>query len=622
MELLNEARSDPAAEAARLGMGLNDGLPAGTIGPEPVQPLAFDADLYEAASGHVRWMLANDVFSHTGAGGTNSNARMVAAGYALQGTWATGENLAWFGTTGTLDDAREEEFVRSMHDNLMRSPGHRENIMDPRYREVGIAEETGVFVAEGTPYNTAMTAYNFGLSGTTRFLTGVVFDDADGDGAYGIGEGRGGVAVTLDPGSGAVTTSAGGYSLAVGSGAVTVSFSGGGLSGERSLRLELPGTNVKLDLMDGDNAGDTVRTSSGVTLLEGLTDVVHIGAYGGSSAGNDDDNLMTGGTGQDAFAGLGGNDTLLGGAGDDTLTGGAGDDLLRGGAGEDEARFMGARAEYGFAVADGGIRVSGEGTDFVADDVERLVFEDAVLSFAAARAAAETGGTQSGTESDDTPLGPRDGTPGDDLIAGTDAPDEIIGTAGDDTIEGGDGIDTVIHEGTGAAWQPSRLSDGATALAGPSGTDTLRDVERVLLDDGAWVLDLDGAAVGDVYRLYAAGLGRTPDEGGLLHWYDRVESGALDLETLAGMFVASDEFAVLYGAAPTDPEFVNALYGNTLLRAADDEGLQHWVPRLESGEISRPELLLRFSESDENLALTAPLLDGGVWVSDPLDFSA
>ncbi|MEL6575389.1 MAG: CAP domain-containing protein, partial [Pseudomonadota bacterium] len=565
MELLNEARSDPAAEAARLDMGLNDGLPAGTIGPAPVQPLAFNHDLYEAAAGHVSWMLANNVFSHTGAGGTNSNARMVAAGYALNGTWATGENLAWIGTTGTLDDAREEEFVRSMHDNLMRSPGHRENIMDPRYREVGIAEERGVFTADGTPYNAAMTAYNFGLSGTTRFLTGVVFDDGDGDGAYGIGEGRGGVTVALDSGGEAVTTSAGGYSLAIGSGSVAVSFSGGGLSGERRLQLTLPGTNVKLDLVDVDAPGDTVRTSSGVTLLQGLTGIVHIGAYGGSSTGNGDDNRMTGGTGRDAFSGLAGNDTLLGGAGDDTLSGGAGDDLLRGGAGEDEARFAGERAAFGFAVADGGLRVSGEGTDFVADDVELLIFEDGVLSFAAARAEAEAGGTQSGTRSDETPLGPRDGTPEDDLIAGTEAADEIHGTAGNDTIDGGGGIDTVVHEGAGAAWQPTRLSDGSVALAGPNGTDTLRDVERVLLDDGAWVLDLDGAAVGDVYRLYAAGLGRTPDEAGLLHWYGRVESGGLALERLAGMFVESDEFAELYGDALTDPQFVNALYGNTLL---------------------------------------------------------
>ncbi|MEO1274410.1 MAG: hypothetical protein AAFV96_03145, partial [Pseudomonadota bacterium] len=65
--------------------------------------------------------------------------------------------------------------------------------------------------------------------------------------------------------------------LAIGSGSVAVSFSGGGLSGERRLQLTLPGTNVKLDLVDVDAPGDTVRTSSGVTLLQGLTGIVHIG---------------------------------------------------------------------------------------------------------------------------------------------------------------------------------------------------------------------------------------------------------------------------------------------------------------------------------------------------------
>ena len=49
LELVNEARADPLAEAARLGIDLNEGLAAGRIGAEPKPPLAFHPQLIEAA---------------------------------------------------------------------------------------------------------------------------------------------------------------------------------------------------------------------------------------------------------------------------------------------------------------------------------------------------------------------------------------------------------------------------------------------------------------------------------------------------------------------------------------------------------------------------------------------
>ena len=40
LELINRARSDPGAEAARLGISLNQGLSPGTISGDAKQPLA------------------------------------------------------------------------------------------------------------------------------------------------------------------------------------------------------------------------------------------------------------------------------------------------------------------------------------------------------------------------------------------------------------------------------------------------------------------------------------------------------------------------------------------------------------------------------------------------------
>ena len=51
--------------------------------------------------------------------------------------------------------------------------------------------------------------------------------------------------------------------------------------------------------------------------------------------GNDNDNMILGGTGSDYLAGGAGNDTLFGGTGNDIIYGGTGNDSLNGGAGND-----------------------------------------------------------------------------------------------------------------------------------------------------------------------------------------------------------------------------------------------------------------------------------------------
>ncbi|MEM6488373.1 MAG: CAP domain-containing protein [Pseudomonadota bacterium] len=382
VELINRARSDPDAEVAGLGFDLNAGLSPGSISNDPKQPLAINPQLTVAARGHGAWMLEADVFSHTGAGGSSSNQRMRDAGYEFTGRWRSGENIAWMGTTGGMNDAREESFVRSMHDNLVESAGHRRNIMNDDYREIGLGQVEGQFTASnGRTYNAAMVVENFAASGNDTFLTGVVFDDQDGDMAYDPGEGMANVRIAVG-GTAVTTSSAGGYSLVKPGGTQTVSFSGPGLSGTKTVSLDLSGQNIKLDLIDGD----TVQTSAGLTLGAGVVDVIHFGAFGGSSTGNASANTMTGGSGDDSFDGRGGNDTLIGNRGNDTLEGGGGNDALQGGAGTDTAVFNGALDSFTFETIGGGLRVIGEGRDTVASDIERLVFDDATLTFAQAAA--------------------------------------------------------------------------------------------------------------------------------------------------------------------------------------------------------------------------------------------
>ena len=94
---------------------------------------------------------------------------------------------------------------------------------------------------------------DFAKSGSNIFLTGVAFDDRDGDQFYDLGEGFGGLTVTAVSTTGAYyaksTMDAGGYDLVLSSGTYTVTFSGGGIT-PTTMQVTMGSKNVKLDLID------------------------------------------------------------------------------------------------------------------------------------------------------------------------------------------------------------------------------------------------------------------------------------------------------------------------------------------------------------------------------------
>lgn len=325
LELVNRARLDPNAEAARQGIGLNDGLAAGTLNGTAKQPLAPNLTLNTSASNHSLWMLANDIFSHTGSGGSNPGQRMTAAGYVFAGSWTWGENIAWTGTTGTPN---VQSMSVQLHNNLFHSAGHRENILNGDFREIGIGIETGVFTSGGTNYNAVMGAQNFARSGSNVFVTGVAIADADGDNFYDIGEARAGVKVTvtkdgLAAGS-ATTAAAGGYSAAVAGGNLKVVFSGGGLAQSVTVDIAAGTQNAKVDLLDASE----ILSSATATLGAGAMKLGLLGIAAINGTGNGSANEITGNAGANVLSGLGGNDTLTGGLARDVLTGGAGNDFF------------------------------------------------------------------------------------------------------------------------------------------------------------------------------------------------------------------------------------------------------------------------------------------------------
>ncbi|HEX8102394.1 MAG TPA: CAP domain-containing protein [Solirubrobacteraceae bacterium] len=101
-----------------------------------LRPLAENAKLARAATGHSADMVAHSYFAHEGLDGSQIGDRIGATGYIpSRGRWVIGENLAW--GTGALATPR------SIVNAWMNSPGHRANVLHPDYREIGLGIVVG-----------------------------------------------------------------------------------------------------------------------------------------------------------------------------------------------------------------------------------------------------------------------------------------------------------------------------------------------------------------------------------------------------------------------------------------------------------------------------------------------
>jgi len=114
--------------------------------------LSLDRRLSRAATKHSRDMVRRSYFDHVSPGGQTVRHRILRTGW-LRGArgWTIGENLAW----GSGDHAGAADTVR----RWMRSPGHRANILNARFREIGIGIALGTPESEdGATYTTTFGA--------------------------------------------------------------------------------------------------------------------------------------------------------------------------------------------------------------------------------------------------------------------------------------------------------------------------------------------------------------------------------------------------------------------------------------------------------------------------------
>ena len=201
---------------------------------------------------------------------------------------------------------------------------------------------------------------------------------------------------------------------------------------------------------------------------------------------------------------------------------------------------------------------------------------------------------------------------GNDTILGNAFGNVLAGGAGNDVLQGSAGLDRALYVGQLASYEIVLASTGAVVtdqVVTRDGVDRLTDVERLKFADTTLALDIQGVA-GQCYRIYKAAFDRAPDLEGLGYWISQMDNQT-SLNQVANAFVASDEFALRYGAGLQDAAFVKLLYNHVLHRDPDQSGYDYWQGSLAGGS-GRFAVLAAFSESKENREQVADLVAHGI----------
>ncbi|WP_071516110.1 CAP domain-containing protein [Geitlerinema sp. PCC 9228] len=266
-----------------------------------LSPLVPNQDLTEAAQTHSENMAFQDFFSHTGVNGADVSDRVLDEGYRYT---SVAENIA-AGYTN----------AEAVVEGWMNSPGHRENILNPDLKEIGVgyhflANDTGdtnynhywtqVFA---TPANRTVTPTpdpnpSPSPSPTPTEGNDIIMGSDFGEQLLGFA------------GNDAIAGFSGDDAISGGLGDDTLN----GNAGNDELFGDLGN-----DMMMGGRGSDRLITGDGINVANGNlgNDIV--------AGGNNDDSLY-GGQDQDNLQGNNGNDFLAGDLGIDTLIGGVGFD--------------------------------------------------------------------------------------------------------------------------------------------------------------------------------------------------------------------------------------------------------------------------------------------------------
>jgi hypothetical protein len=328
---LNRARWNPNELAVAAGVDPT------TILPRP--PLAPNLLLAVSAGFRSDEMAEHAYLAHQSAvTGMWPNEVVRSFGYELPAEWGDDYNFIESVNAGSPDPL-------SVVGSFIPSPSHMVHIMGQEWFSTHL--EIGVGMHPDTPIWTIHTAYR---EDADRFLTGVVYDDLNGNDRLDLGEGLPGVEVRVGTRR-TFTTAGGAWSMSVARGLHQVSARGGDFSGASAAMVRINRFNVQVDFVSGVRTPQvfaydlcrgqepTILGTSGDDVIYGTPDADVIHGFSGNDLiyGLEGDDVICGGNGNDVISGDAGRDVLVGGSGDDQLTGSYGADTLFGQRGEDRA---------------------------------------------------------------------------------------------------------------------------------------------------------------------------------------------------------------------------------------------------------------------------------------------
>lgn len=341
---LNHLRFDPVGGARALGLN-----GAGLV---PSPPLVINDSLAAAAAYRAADLESRGWLSHLSSDGRWPNQVVRDFGFPLP-TWWTGS----------------ANYVESLYAGPAELPlvlafgseSHRQHLLGQEWfldhTEVGVGRSGIYWSVLAAPRNNPRT-----------YVTGVVFDDTDGDGVMDLGEGMAGVTVAVI-GLGRTTTGpGGGWAVQVPDGVHRVVAFGGGLPDRSTAVARVAGFNTMVDFVSGQPEGrvfeyrlcrgrrptilgtpgdDLILGTQGADIIQSLDGDDRIRPGGGNDivcAGSGNDtvfasvghDLLIGEAGADVLDGGGGRDRLVSGPGNDIDDGGARDDRINGGPGNDQ----------------------------------------------------------------------------------------------------------------------------------------------------------------------------------------------------------------------------------------------------------------------------------------------
>ena len=174
--------------------------------------------------------------------------------------------------------------------------------------------------------------------------------------------------------------------------------------------------------------------------------------------------------------------------------------------------------------------------------------------------------------------------------------------------------------GSGSHWHGSDGQEGTPGAPGFS--------ENNLYSVGQVYQDNELANVNNLFALYQALLGRTPDGQGLMYWKSILDN-QVSLAIIAQNFIESYEYDTKTGISESAIDYLRKLYLNVLEREPEREGERYWIESYEAGLLTRSDIAALISQSDEaqrqvsgQFALADGHVNGDLTVAAPIMMSS